>query len=227
MLRIVTIVTLFVALASAAPSQHCKATLKLNGLTEKFNETIAHAVHSMTVEGLKLFNSAATAINHIPTVNQDLTQLEKVLPHAPEDNSSTGPFTTITMNIIDKILSNLGDPKDGLGPNWSPIERVAHKFHMWDLWYKIYTTAWKPVVANPPSKATCECLLDVNNNGITKAVQWVADHYEKGTPITLLNRPIPKLTDAKSWAVWKDRLLHYYSNDALSDAAKYLYCATH
>jgi len=56
------------------------------------------------------------------------------------------------------------------------------------------------------------------------AVSWVADHYKTGTPITLLDRPIPKLTDAASWAVWKDRLLHYYTPEALHDAAMYLYC---
>lgn len=57
-------------------------------------------------------------------------------------------------------------------------------------------------------------------------MQWVADHYATGTPITLLNRPIPKLTDAASWAVWKDRLLHYYDVSSLVDAATYIYCVT-
>ncbi len=58
------------------------------------------------------------------------------------------------------------------------------------------------------------------------SVEWVADHYKSGTPITLLNRPIPKLADASSWKVWKGRLLHYYTTQALADAAQYLYCAT-
>ena len=56
------------------------------------------------------------------------------------------------------------------------------------------------------------------------AVKWIADHYKTGTPITLLNRPIPKLVDAGSWQVWKDRLLHYYTPAALRDAAMYLHC---
>ena len=54
----------------------------------------------------------------------------------------------------------------------------------------------------------------------------MSDHYDVGTPITLLNRPIPKLTDESSWKVWKDRLLYYYDDDALFDAANYIYCAT-
>lgn len=57
-------------------------------------------------------------------------------------------------------------------------------------------------------------------------MKWVSDHYAVGTPITLLNRPIPKLTDDASWQVWKDRLLHYYDDSALYDAATYIYCAT-
>jgi len=59
-----------------------------------------------------------------------------VLPNAPETHVGH-EFSTHTMNIIDKILSELGHAKDGLGPNWSGIERVAHKFHMWDLWHKV------------------------------------------------------------------------------------------
>ena len=61
---------------------------------------------------------------------------------------------------------------------------------------------------------------------LSQAVSWVSDHYDSGTPITLLNRPIPKLTDAESWDIWKYRLLYYYSDNALSDAAKFVYCAT-
>ena len=41
------------------------------------------------------------------------------------------------MNTIDMILKEIGQPTDGLGPNWSPLERVVHKFHMKDLWAKI------------------------------------------------------------------------------------------
>ncbi|WP_395239419.1 hypothetical protein, partial [Salmonella sp. s54412] len=55
---------------------------------------------------------------------------------------------------------------------------------------------------------------------------WVAEHYKTGTPITLMNRPIPKLKDAKSWGIWKKRLLHYYRQPALYDSSLYLYCAT-
>lgn len=54
----------------------------------------------------------------------------------------------------------------------------------------------------------------------------MSNHYDSGTPITLLNRPIPKLEDSASWDTWKYRLLFYYSDNALYDAANYIYCAT-
>lgn len=92
---------------------------------------------------------------------------------------------------------------------------------------KIYETSWQEILGNPPEATTCVCLRDTRANGIKAAVEWVAKHYETGTPITLLNRPIPKLTDAHAWSVWKQRLLHYYTPAALHDAAVYLYCATH
>ena len=125
-----------VVAAFAAPSKLCSDILNVAEISARFNETIGHAIHSMTVEGLKLFDEFATETNKIPTVNQDLSQLTKVLPFAPHDKTGTD-FTTPVMNIIDKILSNIGNAKDGLGPHWSPIERVAHVFHMWDLWFKV------------------------------------------------------------------------------------------
>ncbi|CAH1780043.1 unnamed protein product [Owenia fusiformis] len=203
----------------------CKTAYSTAGLSSNFNETIAHAIHSMTVEGLRLFNPKATEKNCIPTVNHNISADIKVLPYAPSDCIG-GDFSTWTMNTLDKILSNIGIDDDGLGPNWSAIERTAHKFHMWDLWMKILQVYQTRVVSNPPTDDVCECLTDTDNNGIYKAVHWVADHYKHGTPITLLNRPIPKLTDAKTWGIWKQRLLWYYTEPALYDAAVYIYCAT-
>ncbi|XP_045165913.1 uncharacterized protein LOC123529593 [Mercenaria mercenaria] len=218
--------TLLLAVAAVSRATlDCSKTFPYSGLTSRYNETIAHAIHSMTVRGLKLFNDRASAKNFVPTVNQDLSQAIAVLDHAPEDPVEHD-FTTLTMNIIDKILSTLGNSKDGLGPHWSPVERVAHVFHMWDLWYKIKDTAWEQVQENKPSDEMCTCLASVEFNGIKDAVAWVANHYKTGTPITLLNRPIPKLVDADSWGIWKQRLLHYYTPEALRDAAMYLHCVS-
>ena len=215
----------FLATAGATDEQGCRKVIVDGGLSENFNETVAHAVHSMTVQGLQLFNSRATEDNLVPTVNMDRQASEKVVPYAPNDPLGSD-FTTFTMNTIDKILNGIGTNSDGLGPNWSPLERVVHKFHMWDLWERVHQVYESSTLVNPPKEDVCKCLMQTKENGIYGAVKWVSDHYDVGTPITLLNRPIPKLTDAKSWAVWKKRLLHYYTKDGLKDAAAFVYCAT-
>jgi hypothetical protein len=159
----------------------------------------------MTVQGLQIFNPKATVYNLVPTVNHNLSQTANlVLPFAP-DHSVSGSFHTPTMNAIDSILSTLGTKNDGLGPNWSPIERIAHHFHMQDLWERVHLTYQSELLPNMPDSlpAVCACLTATSSNGIADKVQWVAEHYKSGTPITLLNRPIPKLADASSWAVWK------------------------
>lgn len=127
---------LVLGVASAAPSLFCRDLFPISGLSSRFNETIAHAIHSLTVEGLKLFDPQATSVNHIPTVNHDLSAPNKVLPDAPSKPIGHD-FETDTMNVLDSIMSNLGSHNDGLPPNWSAVERVAHSFHMWDLWMKV------------------------------------------------------------------------------------------
>lgn len=213
--------------ACAIPTQErlCPVALREAGYSVNYNETIAHAIHSMTVEGLRLFNPRATEENNVPTVNMDRHSDQKVVPYAPEDALGDDFFTT-PMKTVDKILNNIGKDNDGLGAFWSPLERVVHKFHMMDVWMKIKDTYDSETVHNPPTQLECDCLLDVQNNGIYDAVAWVSNHYDRGTPITLLNRPIPKLTDAATWQVWRERLLWYYKEGNLKDAANYLFCAT-
>ena len=196
------------------------------GLSANFNESIAHSIHSMNTIGLKFFNNLATENNNIPTVNHDLKSGVKLLDYAPNEDLLTD-YTTFTMQVIDTILSKVGNDDDGLGPNWSPTERIVHKFHMYDLW-KTIQNYWQLNIANnddrSPSNELCKCLKDTKSNGIYDAVEWVANHYETGTPITLLNKPIPKLTDSKTWQIWKQRLLYYYTPNYLYDASVYLDC---
>ena len=153
-------------------------------------------------------------------MNMNLHSEQKVLEHAP-NNPLGHDFATPEMNLIDRVLTRVGVSDDGLGANWSPLERIVHNFHMKDLWSKI-----KPVFDNVKVDSdTCSCLLDMQENGVRAAVEWVAHHYAHGTPITLLDRPIPVLNDAETWKVWKARLLNYYTPKALYDAAYFLKCA--
>ena len=219
---VATVLLLQLTAIVSASNDKCGRILHQNGLSANFNETVAHTIHSMTVEGLQMFNPRANIHNHVPTVNMDRRSPQKVVPFAPEDPLGDD-FSTEPMNVVDKILQNVGKDNDGLGRYWSPLERVVHKFHMNDVWARVHTVFQSQVI---PSDEVCKCLLDTAENGIYAAVKWVSEHYDSGTPITLLNRPIPKLTDAASWDIWRTRLLYYYQPAALHDSALYLYCAT-
>jgi len=192
-----------------------------SGLSNSYWESIGHAIHSMDVQSLQMFNPKVSEDNKIPTVNMNLQSSQKVLDNAPNDPLPQD-FSTSEMNLIDRVMTRVGVTDDGLGANWTPLERIVHNFHMKDLWNKI-KPVYEKVHVDP---VVCECLLNLEKSGVRPAVDWVANHYAKGTPITLLDRPIPVLKDSSDWKIWKDRLLHYYSQEALFDAAYFLKCAT-
>jgi len=97
------LVTLAVA-HGFVPQPRCSMYLRGAGLSSNFNETIAHSIHSMTVQGLQLFNPRANEHNTIPTVNHNLHAKDgvKVLMYAPNDPLPSDYFG-FTMNMIDKV----------------------------------------------------------------------------------------------------------------------------
>jgi len=205
-----------------APNTNCKVKNPNSGLSDSYWESIGHAIHSLDIQSLQMFIPRANEDNKIPTVNMNMSAPIKVLDNAP-NNPLTHDFFTPEMNLIDRILTRVGVSDDGLGVNWTPLERIVHNFHMRDLW-----SALKPSFDKVNFKVdatVCECLLNVHESGVRSAVEWIANHYAKGTPISLLNRPIPVLEDSEDWKIWKDRLLHYYTEEALFDASYFLRCA--
>ena len=136
MMRIFAFLTILLCVNAENPKT-CRRIFKTAELSGIFNETISHALHSMTAQGLELFVDAEAArYNKIPTINRDVTSSIKILPYAPSVPFGND-FETDAMNIMDKILSTLGSNDDGLDPHWTPLERVAHEFHMWDMWKKV------------------------------------------------------------------------------------------
>ena len=138
-------------------------------------------------------------------------------------------FDTEEMRVLDGVLEHLGQGDDGLGHVWSSLERVVHTFHMRDLWARV--KAQTPgVLANLTAAqldAVCPCLTDTAHNGVDAKVAWIANEYQKWMPISLheWGSKIPKLTDEKTWQVWKQRLTFYYGKGDVRDAALYLHCA--
>jgi len=58
--------------SSAAAQSSCSELYASYDLSRNFNETIAHTIHSMNVQGLRLFNPQATENNRVPTVNHNI-----------------------------------------------------------------------------------------------------------------------------------------------------------
>ena len=224
MMFVLTLAAL-VAVAVAEPvpvaMKRCDAMHPSAQLTSTYWEAIAHAIHSMDLDSLRKFQPNADENNKVPTVNLNLHNGPKVLDSAPQLEAPSADFATDAMALVDSVLTRVGKSDDGLGPNWTPLERVVHNFHMRDLWAKIKPIFDKITV----DQEVCQCLTsDLQANGVRPAVEWIANHYARGTPITLLNRPIPVLADHKTWSIWRQRLIHYYTPAALHDAAYFLKC---
>ena len=64
---------------TAAANSPCSSLYASYDLSPNFNETIAHSIHSMTVQGLRLFNPRATKDKRVPTVNHDIHDEVKLL----------------------------------------------------------------------------------------------------------------------------------------------------
>lgn len=58
--------------SAAAVQPSCKELYASYYLSQNFNETIAHTIHSMSVQGLRLFNPRANEDNRVPTVNHNI-----------------------------------------------------------------------------------------------------------------------------------------------------------
>lgn len=193
------------------------------GVSRAFNETIGHALHSITLEDLRRFNPRTPVENGIPTVNMDLSSAESIVPNAPSVNMGDH-FATDAFNIINWVLTHQDTGDDGLGPNWLPQERIVHAFHMKDLYSRIHT-AYDKLEEIPDE--TCKCLLNTQANGVEDRLQWIHDRYKVDTPISLheWGTQIPKLKSSTDWKEWVKRFSYYYTPEGDRDPAVYLKCA--
>lgn len=202
-------------------TNQCTSEFVNAGLSENYAETIAHAVHSLTLQDLKKWDNRTTVNNTVPTINRHLYGAGGINHGAP-DVPLPDVFDTEEMQVVDLVLSHWGDQDDGLGEVWSTLERVVHIFHMRDLWHRI-----RAVDAPVVRAELCVCIMDTEHNGIDDKVNWIANEYKEWMPISLheWGAKIPRLEDKNTWAEWKKRLTIYYADAAIHDAAIYLECA--
>lgn len=48
-------------------------------ISSRYHESIGHAIHSLSVQGLRIFDPSATKNNDVPTVNMNLSANKKVI----------------------------------------------------------------------------------------------------------------------------------------------------
>eukprot|EP00116_Pleurobrachia_bachei_P012517 sb/3472779/ len=116
-----------------APSQ-CENFMYSKGLKSNYGMAIAHRLHSLTVEDIRYyFGVTVPADNGIPTVNLDMTpNAARVLPNAPLATYDDS-FSSMGLKHLDKILRHMDDKKYSI-INYNTLEKVAHTFHMSELW---------------------------------------------------------------------------------------------
>lgn len=64
--------------AEPVPEPKVRCNSPHNTLSQRYHESIAHAIHSMDLEALRMFNPNAGYSNGIPTVNMNLKSPMKV-----------------------------------------------------------------------------------------------------------------------------------------------------
>jgi len=137
-----------------------------------FGGDVAHAIHSITVDQLRLLEDNITVDNNnIPTVNLDLRAPDAILPYAPEAEAS--PFMTDAMRAIDAVLSHWDNPNYDIR-GFSIVERLVHVFHMRESWAMIARMYNEIKSSKRPSESECACVRDIDSNGVLKSLRYIA-----------------------------------------------------
>jgi len=96
-----------------------------------FPESIAHGIHSLTLQDLRYyFDEKAQKNNTIPSINWDLSSDDLLFDSAPilQLNNS---FRTPAMNSVDHILSNW-ETKDFMMKHGGVLEKLVHNLHVYE-----------------------------------------------------------------------------------------------
>jgi len=160
---------------------------------------VAHVVHSITVEDIKhFFGISLGPENRIPNANTNLGAEDEdiVLFDAPSrqgdpDIKSAGFYTfTETMNHMD-------DPEFGMKEN--VLARMAHNFHMHEMWTKVNVEMEK-FAAEGVDSSVCDCALDVQGNGVVDDLMQIFLYFRDTFNQYPGGRPTIKNTRALSYS---------------------------
>jgi len=220
------------------PEDTCSSILKTAVNTDRFPGVIAHGIHSITVEDLRLFKSDVSTENGVPTVNMDLTSDVPILQNAP--NGDISPFKTPGLRAVDYVLQHMSNANFGI-KQYTPLERLVHALHMQEIWNEALAP-YKALEANPPSKQLCSCIKKVEENGIMDMLRYIALKIKAGEYFVTGTLMIEKgnsqhngmeskqkeaavhIINEDKWNTWKADMMQMLPSDN-TDLALYLYCA--
>ena len=162
--------------AAGAPSANwnasCGEIFAKLGVNTNFSSAVAHVVHSITVQDIKhFFGVSLGPDNGIPSANTDLGAEEDdiVLLHAPsrqgDPNIQSPGFYTFS-----QTMDHMDDPMFGMKEN--VLARMAHNFHMHEMWTKVNVETEKFAAKNV-DPSVCDCALDVHGNGVVDDLEQI------------------------------------------------------
>jgi len=116
---------------SLCDNHACEETFRDHCIEGDFPRSIAHGIHSLTLEDLRYyFDLAAKEDNMIPSVNFDLTSPDKLFESAPL-LALNNTFRTPAMNSVDHILSNW-ENENFMMVHGEVLEKLVHNLHMYE-----------------------------------------------------------------------------------------------
>merc|ERR1712070_79643 len=208
----------------------CPGRMKDFGLSHRFDETVAHAIHDISLDDLRKFNPHTPDENNIPVVDVTYSTQwqEQVRPHAIPRQTSDA-FETDVMNRFDNIMApedggvdHEGKPLPGLDDkieiSWRILDRIGHMLHMRDTTAKIRHKYQSMQDGHDDvSDNVCTCVNEIDHNGVKERLKFIADSYTRDTDME--DGYVP------TWREWKQRMIYYYGPEPINDAAVYLRCA--
>jgi len=151
----------------------CNRIMKKAGISGEFAKHVSHAIHSLTVEDIKMyFNKNVGEDNNIPVVNPMLRDSPRVLEDAPYMGYDE-EFVTDGMKHFDVIMKGVN--MDGWHLTaFELLEKLSHVYHMSEIWAFAGKKYKKVARRLDFDSDICDCVRDVDSNGLYKYLQLTA-----------------------------------------------------
>merc|ERR1712156_683422 len=155
------------------PVATCSEIMAQNGLDfSSFWQGAAHGLYSLHLEEIRhFFEPNATEHNKIPVVNKNLSSQQAILFDAPlagYDNH----WGTMSLKVMSFFMLN--DHPDFFHQGLNTLEKVAHQYHMHEIFSAAAPIYNKMKETPPTDQDLCGCVNDIVGNGILVAMATIA-----------------------------------------------------